>query len=285
MSAGFYERLGLQPDASPEEVKQAYQRSLGRLVRKLRTLRTRGADASAVEAEREELREAWEVLSDPARRRRYQLLLRLEGELGSLSPEQLRERLIPALVDPAAAAAVDLLRAVVDLPLGPALEEPLDRPGGQRGAHPRPRAAAPPQVAPVSMLSPEEREQRAAHAAAPPPEPMVVELAARGVQVAPPVPPPPPAPPDLRALADHLGYDGRYLAAVRKAQDMSLDDLARTTRISARYLEAIEDNRFERLPAAVFVRGYLKEIATTLCIDEAPLIQGYMALYARARGA
>ena len=65
---------------------------------------------------------------------------------------------------------------------------------------------------------------------------------------------------------------------------MELDELSRITRISARYLQAIEDNAFDRLPAAVFVRGYLKEIASTLEIDEGELIRSYMALYSRARG-
>ncbi|MCK6525694.1 DnaJ domain-containing protein, partial [Myxococcota bacterium] len=122
MSAGFYERLGLQPTASPEEVREAYHRALAKLVKKLRAARSKNLDAAAIEAERDGVREAWEVLSDPARRRRYHLMLDREGELAGLDVAALLKKLQPALVDPAAAVGVELLRALTDLPVGPAME-------------------------------------------------------------------------------------------------------------------------------------------------------------------
>ncbi|MCK6525351.1 helix-turn-helix domain-containing protein, partial [Myxococcota bacterium] len=174
-----------------------------------------------------------------------------------------------------------------------------------------PEAPRRPGPSAVSMLSGEERAQRAHQAVLPVPEPAGLRAAAAATTpIAPagpqlqlrmpslPVEPEPmvvevedelaAAGPltddDLRALAAHLGFDGRYVAAVRKHRGMELDELSRVTRISSRYLQAIEDNAFDRLPAAVFVRGYLKEIASTLEIDEGELIRSYMALYSRARG-
>ncbi|MEY3210576.1 MAG: hypothetical protein RIT28_1057 [Pseudomonadota bacterium] len=305
MSAGFYERLGLQPTASPEEVREAHHRALAKLVKKLRAARSKNLDAAAIEAERDGVREAWEVLSDPVRRRRYHLMLDREGELAGLDVTALLKKLQPALVDPAAAAGVELLRALTDLPVGPAMERPA--------APPPPEAPRRQGVGAVSMLSGEERAQRAHQAVLPVPEPAGLRAAAAATApIAPSAPGPqlqlrmpslpmepepmvveveeelaapgPLTDDDLRALAAHLGHDGRYVAAVRKHRGMELDELSRITRISARYLQAIEDNAFDRLPAAVFVRGYLKEIATTLEIDEVELIRSYMALYSRARG-
>ncbi|MBK7755688.1 MAG: helix-turn-helix domain-containing protein [Deltaproteobacteria bacterium] len=309
MSAGFYERLGLQPTASPEEVREAYHRALAKLVKKLRAARSKNLDAAAIEAERDGVREAWEVLNDPTRRRRYHLMLDREGELAGLDVAALLKKLQPALVDPAAAAGVELLRALTDLPVGPAMERPAAPPPPEP---PRRQGAGA-----VSMLSGEERAQRAHQAVLPVPEPAGLRAAAAATApIAPnspaaqagpqlqlrmpslPMEPEPmvveveeelaaPGPlteDDLRAMAAHLGHDGRYVAAVRKHRGMELDELSRITRISARYLQAIEDNAFDRLPAAVFVRGYLKEIASTLEIDEGELIRSYMALYSRARG-
>ena len=63
-----------------------------------------------------------------------------------------------------------------------------------------------------------------------------------------------------------------------------MEQVSEETKIAVRYLEAIEANEVDRLPAAVFVRGYLREIASVLEIEEGALLEGYMALYAQQRG-
>ena len=85
------------------------------------------------------------------------------------------------------------------------------------------------------------------------------------------------------SLARRLGYDGRFLKAVRESQGMSIEALSQATRISRRYLEAIEDNGFERLPAATFVRGYVKEIVRELDIEHTDALQGFMNLFKQHR--
>lgn len=65
---------------------------------------------------------------------------------------------------------------------------------------------------------------------------------------------------------------GEVLQAERQAQDVSLESLAAQTRIKVSLLEALEDNRFEELPAAVFVKGYIRAYARVLGFDEKPVI-------------
>jgi hypothetical protein len=90
---------------------------------------------------------------------------------------------------------------------------------------------------------------------------------------------------DLDRLAGTYGYDGRYLGAVRQIRGVTLEELAAETQIALRYLEAIEINDYARLPAAVFVRGYLRELTDVLELDDPDaLVEGYMKRYARYRG-
>jgi cytoskeletal protein RodZ len=63
---------------------------------------------------------------------------------------------------------------------------------------------------------------------------------------------------------------GRYLKTEREVRQISLEELAQTTRIPLRHLASLEDDRLEKLPGDVFVRGFLKSYAKAvgLTIDE-----------------
>lgn len=65
---------------------------------------------------------------------------------------------------------------------------------------------------------------------------------------------------------------GEVLQAERQAQDVSLESLAAQTRIKVTLLEALENNDFEALPAAVFVKGYIRAYARVLGFDQKPVI-------------
>ncbi len=51
---------------------------------------------------------------------------------------------------------------------------------------------------------------------------------------------------------------GPVLRAARLKRGQSLEVVAQQTRISKRFLEALEENRFEQFPAVVYLRGFLK---------------------------
>src|SRR5437879_2942909 len=51
---------------------------------------------------------------------------------------------------------------------------------------------------------------------------------------------------------------GTYLRDLRARRGLSLDEVARLTRVASRYIEALEADTFGALPAPVFTRGYIR---------------------------
>ncbi|RPI46447.1 MAG: helix-turn-helix domain-containing protein, partial [Betaproteobacteria bacterium] len=65
---------------------------------------------------------------------------------------------------------------------------------------------------------------------------------------------------------------GALLAAARRTSGLSVAEVAAQMRISPRQVEAIEADRYEQLPGAVFVRGFVRNYARLLKIDPVPLL-------------
>jgi cytoskeleton protein RodZ len=57
---------------------------------------------------------------------------------------------------------------------------------------------------------------------------------------------------------------GAHLRELRTRRGVSLDELARTTRVASRYLEALERDAFNDLPAPVFIRGFIRAYCQAL---------------------
>jgi cytoskeleton protein RodZ len=70
---------------------------------------------------------------------------------------------------------------------------------------------------------------------------------------------------------------GQSLRDARTARNLSLEQAAQDTRISIRFLEALEEEDFTALPAPVYVRGFLRSYANYLGIDPQPLVEGLRA--------
>src|SRR5664279_1844500 len=66
-----------------------------------------------------------------------------------------------------------------------------------------------------------------------------------------------------------------WLRAGRAERKLTLDDVARVTKIQPRILEKIEAGNLEGLPAAVFVRGFVKSFARCVGLDEGEAVQRY----------
>src|SRR5262245_60770661 len=64
---------------------------------------------------------------------------------------------------------------------------------------------------------------------------------------------------------------GEFLRRQREARGMSLEEVARATRVPLASMERIEAGQFDELPGEVFVRGFLKSYARAvdIPIDEA----------------
>ena len=65
---------------------------------------------------------------------------------------------------------------------------------------------------------------------------------------------------------------GGELTRAREARGRTLEDAERDTRISQRYLQALEDERFDIIPAPVYARGFLRSYAQYLGLDPGPLL-------------
>ncbi len=65
---------------------------------------------------------------------------------------------------------------------------------------------------------------------------------------------------------------GRQLQAAREARGYSVVEAAQGTHIRATYIAAMEQDRFEDLPAPVYARGFLRNYATFLGLDAEDLV-------------
>ncbi len=65
---------------------------------------------------------------------------------------------------------------------------------------------------------------------------------------------------------------GELLRDERESHRLPLRDLAKKTRIRVEYLQALEDNNFTVLPAATFVKGFIRSYARVFGFDPQPLI-------------
>lgn len=68
---------------------------------------------------------------------------------------------------------------------------------------------------------------------------------------------------------------GEHLRREREMRGVSLDEIAAATRIATRFLEALEQERWEQLPGGAFNRGFIRSVARFLGIDEDDLIAEY----------
>src|SRR5277367_261050 len=76
------------------------------------------------------------------------------------------------------------------------------------------------------------------------------------------------------------GSFGERLKREREMREVSLDELTQATRISQRFLEALENEDWKKLPGGVFGRGFVRTIAGYLGLDE----ESFLSEYDLARG-
>ena len=77
-------------------------------------------------------------------------------------------------------------------------------------------------------------------------------------------------------------WSGLFLKRAREARRISLEELSGITKISKTYLTAIEDENFAKLPAQVFVRGFLTQVARTLKLPADKMVPAYLARFSHA---
>jgi cytoskeletal protein RodZ len=68
---------------------------------------------------------------------------------------------------------------------------------------------------------------------------------------------------------------GEHLKREREMRGVSLEEVSAATRINTRFLEAIENEKWEELPGGAFNRGFIRAIARFLGLDEDGLVAEY----------
>ena len=72
---------------------------------------------------------------------------------------------------------------------------------------------------------------------------------------------------------------GRMLREARERRGVSLRELAETTKIAFRVLEALERNDISRLPGGIFGRGFVRAYATAVGLDPETTVQTFIAQF------
>jgi transcriptional regulator with XRE-family HTH domain len=75
---------------------------------------------------------------------------------------------------------------------------------------------------------------------------------------------------------------GVELRLARVKRGLSREEVCARTKISPAMLEAIEDAQFERLPALIYLRGFLRSYASEVGLPQAAIIERYLAEYESA---
>jgi flagellar biosynthesis protein FlhG len=79
-----------------------------------------------------------------------------------------------------------------------------------------------------------------------------------------------------REIGPDTEFTGTILRKVRESQGLELVDISSKTKIARAHLQSIEDETFEALPALVYTRGFLIELAKQLRLDPAHVQRTYL---------
>lgn len=71
---------------------------------------------------------------------------------------------------------------------------------------------------------------------------------------------------------------GKTLREAREAKGLTLAQVSDTTRISKAYLQAVEEDAYQKIPGEVFVKGVLRGYGNFLGLDGAKLVEQYKIL-------
>ncbi|QGU32559.1 RodZ domain-containing protein [Thermochromatium tepidum] len=91
-------------------------------------------------------------------------------------------------------------------------------------------------------------------------------------------------PSDDPKMLDPNDTPGRRLRALRESRKLDIERVAAQLHLQRHVVEAIEGDQYERLPAPVFVIGYIKNYARLLGTDSTPLVAAYRAMVPAREG-
>ena len=241
----YYDLLEVQPDASPAEIRQAYLRVKAAYKKDSVALYTLISEAET-ESLLKSIEEAFQILSNPERRRDYD---RRHGSLG--------------FGDVATPAKVEPLSNVISIDRVPPMETIPNESD----------ILVPPSTdfteAPVPVARPVIAEKNPVFGGAGGSSPSR------------------PSADSNRELMEEIEreaeWSGAFFRRVRETRRVAIEELADFTKIGKNYLLAIEEENYGKLPAAVFLRGFVTQIARYLRLPQDKAVPAYMDRYTRGK--
>lgn len=85
-----------------------------------------------------------------------------------------------------------------------------------------------------------------------------------------------PRPWEAQADRESVSF-GQWLRRQREMRGVDLREIADITKISLRYLQALERDQFDVLPAPIFARGFLREYAKYVGLDPDEVVNSYLS--------
>jgi Helix-turn-helix domain/DnaJ domain len=256
-SQNYYDVLGVPRQASPEEIRSAYE--ISRHTFQENSLATYSLFSDQENQEILALiAKAFETLFNPESRRAYDaVLLQQEGEppplpvrrtgpgngTGTAAPSHAGQTSLPGVHTAAA----------------------RPRPPVAQMTPAEPARPAPPTGTPVPLFRTSSQPQATITPSGPKPAPV------------PDAPAPNPAKDEY--VKTVVRYDGAVLKKLRLIYGMSLEDLAERSKIRRAYLEYIEEENFQFLPAAVYVKGFVTLMATIYGLPVQRVAEEYMQIF------
>ncbi len=91
--------------------------------------------------------------------------------------------------------------------------------------------------------------------------------------------PPPHAIIEAVSTQDNLppvGINGARLKSIRESRNMSLEDVARITKIPQKFIQALEEENATKMPARVYIQGFVKNLASTYKLEPNETAKAYL---------
>ncbi len=272
----FYDLLEVSPDASPGEIRSAYLR-VKAAYRKDSVALYSLIDESETTELLKKIEEAFHVLSQPELRREYDTR---HGTLLGAAPE-------PAPVQAKAPApnvvSIDRMPPMDHSASDPSILIPPTTDFERRGTDLSSRVQhGPSAFGPAFDTTNEAHESDSIFNPAPEaPRPAPVAAPARTEN-----PIPIRHPSDafneqaiVQEVQSEQEWRGPFLRKVREARNVPLEELSDYTKISKSYLIAIEEENYARLPAPVYLRGFITQMAKYLRLPHEKVSQAYVARF------
>ena len=242
-SMSHYDILGLSENATNEEIESSYERLMGEIETDYLALYSM-VDEAEMDERRHRVQVAYEVLRDAGRRAHYDE--RIASPEDSYPALTVSERSSSVVRDGASLSSGPESNGESVTHTGAALSPSASRSVGM------PAAGKAAQVSQVEKAKPVTKSD-----------------GGRRVVLAPEV---------LNQLTAETEFSGGLLKGLRETAGLSLEDMAAITKISKRYLRAIESDDFATLPAKVYIRGFVGQYARVLGLDSGRVAQSYLRL-------